>query len=115
MKNNKKILNIAVIFQYIYTVVMFMYSIFFCELKDDVIANLFLLAIGLIINIVLHKESKKDISYLKENKIKVLFCGIYLFLQTVIPGILVFMFLSSLNEKKEKKLPIIKEKDTNIK
>lgn len=119
MKDKRLYLKLACLLEFIYVFVMLIYNLFFNKINDQVIAKVFLLLIGLFINIMLYKESKKDIRYLKENRKKVIFASIWLFFEPVLPGILCFIFLKSISPKKEVKLPLIedtkKDKMTYIK
>ena len=99
----------------IYTIVMMVYYILKGKLTDEVIANLFILIIGFIVGVLLFKISLKNIDEIKKNKVKVLFLSIWLFLDPVIPGILGFIFLSSISDKKRENLPKVKEKEVNLK
>lgn len=110
MKDKRTYLKLAYIIQIIYILIMSVYYIFFTSFNDEVIANLFFLLIGMFFAIIIYKESKKDISYLKDNKLKILIAGIWMFLEPIIPGVLCFLFLNSLKDKKNTELPLIKEK-----
>ena len=63
MKDKRLYLKLACLSEFIYVFVMLIYNLFFNKINDQVIANVFLLLIGLFINIMLYKESKKDIEY----------------------------------------------------
>ena len=115
MKDKRMLLRVGSIIEIIYTIVMMVYYILKGKLTDEVIANLFILIIGFIVGVLLFKISLKNIAEIKENKVKVLFLSIWLFLDPVIPGILGFIFLSSISDKKRENLPKVKEKEVNLK
>lgn len=112
MKDKRNYLKIACLIELIYIVGIIIYNIFFIKSKDEVIAVIFMQIISLFITYILYKESKKDIKYLKNNKLKIIACSIYLFIDPVIPGILGFIFLSSLKPKKKLVLPSINNEIT---
>ncbi len=115
MKDKRILLKVACAFEVVYLILMFVYYLFFKDFNDEVLASLFMLVVGFFFTIVLYKESKRSINDLKENKMKVLICSIWLFLEPVIPGILGFIFLSTLSSKKKSPLPVIEEdKKTKI-
>ena len=111
MKDKRNYLKVASIFEIVYVIGMFIYYLFFKKFNDEVIANSFLLIISLYFSILLFKESKKSIDELKKHNIKIRLISVWLFMDTIIPGILGFMFVSSLNEKKKIELPIISKKE----
>ena len=115
MKDKRMLLRVGSIIEIIYTIVMMVYYILKGKLTDEVIANLFILIIGFIVGVLLFKISLKSIDEIKKNKVKVLFLSIWLFLDPVIPGILGFIFLSSISDKKRENLPKVKEKEVNLK
>lgn len=115
MKDKRNIIKLACILEGIYIISMMIYCLFFRKMNDEVMANLFMLIISTIVTIMLYKESKKDIKVLKENKLKILMGSIWLFLEPVIPGILGFIFLSQISDKKKINIPVIKEKDVTKK
>lgn len=115
MKDKRNYLKIACFIEVIYIIYMFIYNLFFVKFNNEVMASLFMLLISVFFTVLLYRESKKDINYLKNNNIKILLCSIWMFFEPIIPGILGFFFLSSLKEKKGNKLPIIKNDDTNVK
>ncbi len=110
MKDKRNYLKIACFIEIIYIICMVIYNLFFVKFNNEVMANLFMLSISLFFTIVLYKESKKDIDYLKDNNIKILLCSIWMFFEPIIPGVLGFFFLSSLKEKKQNKLPEVELK-----
>lgn len=109
MKDKRYYLKLSCILESLYIIVMVIYNLFFTKITDKEIASLFFYIISIICTIIMYKESKHDIKYLKDNNIKILISSIYMFIDAIIPGILGFMFLSSLNEKKKVNLPDIKE------
>ncbi len=115
MKDKRNYLKAACILEVIYIITMFIYYLFVIGLKSETIASIFMLLISTFFTIILYNESKKDISYLKTNNIKILIFGIWMFLESIIPGILCFFFLSSIKEKKKIDLPMIKQEKVNKK
>lgn len=115
MKDKRMLLRVGSIIEIIYTIVMMVYYILKGKLTDEVIANLFILIIGFIVGVLLFKISLKSIDEIKKNKVKILFLSIWLFLDPVIPGILGFIFLSSISDKKRENLPKVKGKEVNLK
>ena len=115
MKDKRILLRVGSIIEIIYTFVMMVYYILKGRLTDEVIANLFILIIGFIVGVLLFKISLKSIDEIKKNKTFVLFLSIWLFLDPVIPGILGFIFLSSISDKKRENLPKVKEKEVDLK
>ena len=109
MKDKGNYLKIASIIEFIYILIMVVYNIFFNNNKEEVIANLFLIFISLILTIIVYKESKKVID--KISKSIIIFPIIWLFIDYIIPGILGFMFLSSIKKKEKLKLPEIKDEE----
>lgn len=112
MKDKRNYLKIASGLEIIYIFSMLIYYVFFTKYSDSVIANVFLLVIDLFLTFVLYKESKKEIKNI--NKTYVLFISIWFFLEPIITGILGFMFLNSIKEKKKVLLPEIKEENTDV-
>lgn len=109
MKDKRNYLKVACFIEIIYIITMFIYYLFIVNFNSGTLANLFMLLISSFFTIVLYNESKKDISYLKNNNIKILLSSIWMFFEPIIPGVLGFFFLSSLKDKKQTNLPIIKE------
>ena len=109
MKDKRIYLKIACIIELIYIIGNVIYNLFFNKTKEEVIAVIFMQIISLFFTYILYKESKKEISYLKNNKMKLIICSIWFLLDPVITGVLGFIFLNSLKEKKEIELPKIKE------
>lgn len=112
MKDKRNYLKVASILEIIYIFSMLIYYVFFTKYSDSVIANGFLLVVDLILTFILYKESKKEIKNI--NKTYVLFISIWFFLEPIITGILGFMFLNSIKEKKKVLLPEIKEENTDV-
>ncbi len=119
MKDKRNYLKIACIIEFIYIVYNFLYSLIFLKLNEEAISNIFMLIISTFFTVILYKESTKSISYLKNNNLKILICSIWLFIWSIIPGVLGFIFLSSIKDKKENMLPKIEyekaSKKTKIK
>jgi len=110
MKDKRNLLKIASIIEVIYVLIMALYYILKVDSKEEIIANLFFLAIGFVVSIILYKESKKDVNVLKKNNMKILLCSLWLFFEPIVPGVLGFCFLYLIKDKKkEAKLPEIKE------
>lgn len=55
MKDKRLYLKLACLLEFIYVFVMLIYNLFFNKISDQVIAKVFLLLIGLFINIMLYK------------------------------------------------------------
>ena len=87
--------------------IIMLFYFLFDKNKDSMLANNFLMVISLILNIILLKESKKEVKNI--SNIKVILISIWLFLTAIIPGIFGFIFLASGKEKKKLLLPEIKE------
>lgn len=111
MKDKRNILKLACIIEVLYIISMMTYYLCFKKFNDEVISNVFMLIISTVITALLYLESKKDIEIIKKSKLKTLMCSIWLFLDPVIPGILGFIFLSSISDKKRQTLPDMKEKE----
>lgn len=109
MKDKRVILKLACVIEAIYILGMMVYYLTLGKFTDEVLANLFLLLIGVGFLLMLYTESKKDINVLKKNKIKVIIPSIWMFLDPVIPGILGFIFIALIGDKKKNNLPVIKE------
>ena len=105
MKDKRLYLKIACLLELVYIISMTIYCLFFNKINDSVIANMFLLIISLYINWILYKESEKPVDELKNNKRKVILASIWFFLSPVLPGILGFIFLNSISDKKNIMLP----------
>ena len=112
MKDKRNYLKLACILEIIYIVVMIIYNLFFTKIGDKQIANLFFSIISIICTIIMYKESKHDTEYLKSNNLKILIVSIYMFIDSIIPGILGFMFLSSIKDKKKITLPCIRHNNS---
>ena len=108
MKDKRIYLKIACLLEIIYIVVTLIYYSINKVNTYGYVPSVFMLLISAYFTYLLYKESKKDISYLKENNLKIWICSIWLFLEPIIPGVLGFLFLSSLKDKKESNLPKIK-------
>lgn len=115
MKNKKNYLRIAILIEIIYIVYMLIHYLFIEKFNESTIAGLFMLSISIFFTVILYNESKKDLSYLKNNNIRILLSSIWMFFEPIIPGILGFFFLASLKDKKEVKLPKIELKTTSKK
>lgn len=113
MKDKRTYLKVACLLEAFYIVSMLIYYLFFKKFSDEVLASLFMLIISVFFTIMLYNESKKDVEVLKNNKLKIVIASIWLFFEPVIPGILGFIFLSTLREKKDLKLPLVKDEERN--
>lgn len=103
MKDKRKILKIASLFEFIYVLISIFYYLSKGKINEEVIANSFLLLINLLISIVIFKESNKGLKDI--NKSKIFISGFILLLNSVIPGILCFLYLILIKDKKEEQLP----------
>lgn len=115
MKDKRNILKIACFIEVIYILIMMVYYTKYVKSKEEVIAGIFMLLIDFIVTIILYNESKKDIELLKNNKIRVILCSIWLFFEPILPGILGFIFLNSINNKVSLKLPKVREEKIDLK
>ena len=118
MKDKRTLLKIAGILELIYAIGNIIYYLFFKKLGDEAFANIFLSCVGIFFAITMLTESKKDIKFLKESKTKIIIASVYTFLDSIIPGILGFIFLNYINDKKKAKkkanLPKVKEEKITI-
>lgn len=110
MKDKRNLLKIACIIEVIYVLISIIYSALTIKVKDQLLAELFIHLIDIFFVIMLYKESKKDEKVLKKNKGKIVISTIWLFISSIIPGILCILYLSSLKEKKKINLPVIERK-----
>ena len=115
MKDKRYLLKIASISSIGYILGNIFYYVKLRKLNDEVYANLFLLIIALVFSAYLLVLSNKSIDEIKKKRTTLIISSIYLFFQLIIPGIICFMFIKSLNPKKRKELPIIEEKKNTFK
>lgn len=108
MKDKRIYLKVACLLEIIYIVATLIYYSINKVNTYGYAPSVFMLLISAYFTYLLYKESKKDISYLKVNNLKIWICSIWLFLEPIIPGVLGFIFLSSLKDKKENNLPKVK-------
>ncbi|MCI5733238.1 MAG: CPBP family intramembrane metalloprotease [Tenericutes bacterium] len=104
MKDKKNLLKIASILGIVMSTNLIIYYILYVKSADKASANIFLQLLNIFFSIVLFNESKKDIEVLKKDESKVIICSIWLFIESIIPGIFGFMFLSSVKPKNNIKL-----------
>jgi len=114
MAEKKSYLKIACLLELIYLVISLIYSIFYIKNTEEVLANIFMILISFKILTMMYSESKKTLKELKQNRIKVTLCSIWMFMDCIIPGILGFIFLKQFKTKKDLKLPVIKENKKTI-
>ena len=69
MKDKRKILKIASLFEFIYVLISIFYYLSKGKINEEVIANSFLLLINLLISIVIFKESNKGLKDINKSKI----------------------------------------------
>ncbi len=105
MKDKRNLLKIASLLEIIYVVINVIYYLASNKPNEEIMANLFFSFINLIVAFILFKESKKEIAFLKKNKITIIFCSIWLLLDSIIPGILGLLFINSISDKKHSSLP----------
>ncbi|MBQ9014218.1 MAG: CPBP family intramembrane metalloprotease [Bacilli bacterium] len=110
MKDKRNILKIACVLEIIYVILSVLYNILYAKSKEQVVAEIFINLIDIVFVIILYKESKKDEKILKKNKARLIISSIWFFISSIIPGILGFVYLSSLKSKKKNNLPLIKTK-----
>lgn len=116
MKKNI-LLKIACLLEFVFILITLISSLT-SKLDDAVIFQLFILLIDIILLIILFKESFKEENYFIKNNLKVKLISIWFFIETIIPGILGFIFMGRISKKYRKnseKLPIIKEEKYNKK
>lgn len=104
MKDKRNLLKIASILGIVMSTILIIYYILYVKSADKASANIFLQLLNIFFSIVLFNESKKDIEVLKKDESKVIICSIWLFIESIIPGIFGFMFLSSVKPKNNIKL-----------
>lgn len=105
MENKRNLLKIASLLEIIYVVINVIYYLLSNKPNDEIIANLFFSFMNLIVAFILFRESKKEVLLLKKNKMITLFCSIWLLMNSIIPGILGLLFLTSISDKKHRVLP----------
>ena len=108
MKDKRNLLKIAYIFNIIYILLFIIYSLFFIKINDSVKVNIFIRILEIIPTVILYRQSKYEINYIKNNKLPIIICGIWLVFDPFITGVLCFIFLSKIKEKKINKIPEIK-------
>ena len=104
MKDKRNLLKIASILGIVMSTNLIIYYILYVKSADKASDNIFLQLLNIFFSIVLFNESKKDIEVLKKDESKVIICSIWLFIESIIPGIFGFMFLSSVKPKNNIKL-----------
>lgn len=115
MKNKKNYLNLACLSELLYILGMTLYLFLTTKnINDKVLSNAFFLTIDLVVLLIIYKESKKDLKDLKGNSSRLIFCSLWMLFDPVIPGVLGFIFINSLKEKKVKKLPKVKEEKRGV-
>lgn len=105
MKDKRNLLKIASLLEIIYVVINVVYYLLSNKPNEEIMANLFFSFVNLIIAFILFKESKKEIIFLKKNKMIIIFCSIWLLMDSIIPGILGLLFINSISDKKHNSLP----------
>lgn len=115
MKEKKSYLKVACLLELIYLVISLIYSIFYIKNTEEVIANVFMILISFKILTMMYSESKKTIKELKQNRIKLIICSIWMFMDCIVPGVLGFIFLKQFSTKKDFKLPVVKENKKTLK
>ena len=116
MKKNI-LLKIACLLEFIF-IIFTLISTLTSKLDDASIFQLFILLIDIILLIILFKESFKEEKFFVKNSLKVKLISIWFFIETIIPGILGFIFISKISKKYKKNsenLPVIKEEKYNKK
>lgn len=115
MKKNI-LLKLSCLIEFVFIIIT-LGSILVNNINDEAIFQLFVLLIDIILLIVLFKESFKEEKYFVKNNLKVKFISIWFFIETIIPGILGFIFLNRISKKYKEndsdKLPRIKEEKYN--
>lgn len=109
MKDKRLLLRIASIIEFIIATMSILIYIKESKNIEEMTANIFLAILDIIVAIILLLQSRKTLGYLKNNKLIVAFCSIWLFVESIIPGIFGFIFLNMIKDKKSKQLPIVEE------
>ena len=107
MKDKKKYLKLEYITGFILISIYLLYYLLYEKSIDAKVANIFLLIVSLIFNILLLNESKNDEKTISNTKIMLI--SIWMFLMLIIPGIFGFLYISNSKEKKKLNLPVINE------
>lgn len=115
MKDKRIYLKIACLLEIIYIIATLIYYSTNKFNTYGYAPSVFMLLLSSYFTYLLYNESKKDVSYLKENNLKIWLCSIWFFLEPIIPGVLGFVFLSSLKDKKESNLPKVKHDEVGNK
>lgn len=113
MKDKRVLLKIASILGIIYSIGSLLYILLFNKLGDNTIINIFFTMLSIYISSNLYIQSKKNIEELKKNSNLLIILSAYLLIDSIIPGILGFVFLYQIKDKKKKKeylLPKVEEK-----
>lgn len=105
MKEKRNLLKIASLLEIIYVIINAIYYLLSNKQNEEIMANLFFSFMNLIIAFLLFKESKKETNFLKKNKMIIIFCSIWLLMDSIIPGILGLLFINSIPDKKNNSLP----------
>ena len=99
MKDKRNLLKLAVITQLVYSVVSILWIVISKKIGDKEISEIFIHLVSLIFVYVLYKLSKKEIDVIKGKKIPLIVSGIWLLLDSIIPGVLCFIFLYTISNK----------------
>ena len=67
MKDKRILLKLGALLETVYIILNFIYYFSLNKINDEVIANIFLLAICACFAVTLYKESKRDINELKKS------------------------------------------------
>jgi len=115
MKDKRNILKVACLINVIYIVLFIFFGFLFTKINDSMKVNYFIRLLELIPIIILYKQSKLDIKHIKNNKLPIIICGIWLLFDPLITGIMCFIFLSKIKDKNNKEIPKIEYEKSNKK
>lgn len=111
----KNYLKIASIIEIIYSVFLIIYYIIIKKGLDEKTAYVFLSSINIGISIFLLSKLKNSNDYFRENKIIITIIGIWFLLDSIVSGILCFMYLNSIKTNNKITLPKIELEEMSIK
>ena len=115
MKDKRSLLTISGVIAIGYELGSLLYELIYNASRESLYSSILIVAISLYFAISIIRLSFKDESIIKKQKTLLVISGMFLFLQTIISGILIFIYLNSLREKKEIKLPVIERDKISVK
>ncbi len=114
MKDKRYLLRISGVASFAYILGNIVYNLLNERINDAFYSEMFLLIIALCFSLYFINISFKSINKVKGSVPLIIISSIYLLFFSFIPGILGFVFVRSLKEKKKTKLPIISEDKVGI-